>query len=60
MYDMENDPEGLAQLSKDVDAFTSKIFDHVSYLSRVDFLHTCYEFKHDIEDKIKSLGGEVK
>lgn len=40
---------GLLELQKKVDAFTSEIFDWVSTLGKVGFLHQCYEFKAAIE-----------
>jgi hypothetical protein len=54
---MENhhEIEGLKKLITDIDEFTGQVFDWVSFLDRVDFLHTMYEFKNDAEDKLKAL-----
>jgi hypothetical protein len=54
---MENhyEIEGLKKLITDIDAFTGQVFDWVSFLGRVDFLHTMYEFKNDAEEKLKEL-----
>lgn len=53
--DNTDDIEGLQKLLAEVDGFTGKIFDWVSFLGRVDFLHAAYDFRNDIEAKIKQL-----
>lgn len=54
-----NEIEGLQQLIADVDAFTGKVFDWVSFLGRVDFLHSLYEFKDDADQKLLLLSEKV-
>lgn len=49
------DIEGLQKLISDIEAFTGNIFDWVSFLGRVDFLHAVYEFKTNAETKLKQL-----
>lgn len=50
-----DDIEGLEKLQERVDQFTGNIFDWVSFLGRVDFLHATYDFKESIEAKIAAL-----
>jgi len=53
--DNTDDIEGLQKLLADVDDFTGKIFDWVSFLGRVEFLHDAYAFRTAIEIKINQL-----
>jgi len=46
--------EELEQLLEAVDAFTAKIFDAVTPLNRVDFLHQVYDFRNSVETKMRN------
>ncbi len=46
--------EELERLIKALDVFTGEIFDHVSPLGRVDFLHQVQDFRCTVEERLKS------
>ena len=56
----EEEIEELENLRAVADEFTSKIFDWVSCLGRVDFLHQCYDFNGSIDKRIAELKAKPK
>lgn len=53
--DYTDDIEGLEKLKAKCDVFTQDIFDWVTLLGRVDFLHAVYGFAADVERKMEAL-----
>lgn len=56
--DQQENIEGLQMLLESIDRFTGEVFDWVSYLDRVDFLHAVYDFKTGVEKKLEALNAK--
>lgn len=60
VLDIENDLDFYQDAHEKAEQHTQDIFDVVSSVGQVDYLHKSYEYTTAIENKIKSLKVELE